>query len=307
MFSNADLKAANLEITVKDGVATLAGEAPSEAARYQAFKLASESPGVTKVDDRMSVKVAEAALPPEPEVKKEERPPAPKPVRPSTPAKPVQQAPAPPPPPPLAATTPAPQAVAPPPAPATPPPPPVKKVELAADTPIVIRMIDPIDSEVDKAGEIFKATLDEPVEVDGEIVLPIGTDVMVRLAEAKTAGRMAGRSELQLELARLQFQGKTYTLNSSTYEQKGASEGKRTAATVGGGAAAGAIIGAIAGGGKGAAIGAAVGAAGGTAVSGMTKGQQIRVPAETRLEFRLESPVTITYDPTKVNTRRNSP
>jgi hypothetical protein len=180
----------------------------------------------------------------------------------------------------------------------------LKKVELDAGTALVIRMLDPVDSEINKMGEAFKATLDEPVDLDGETVLPVGTDVLVRLVEAKAAGRMTGRSELRLELARIQFQGKSYTVNSTTYEQRGASEGKRTAATVGGGAAVGAIIGGIAGGGKGAAIGAAVGAAGGTAVSGMTKGQQIRVPAETRLEFKLESPVTITYDPAKMGTRR---
>ena len=291
MFSVAELKAANLEVTVKDGVVTLAGEAPSEAARYQAFKLASETPGVNKVEDKMSVKLAQAT----PEPVKEEPPPPAKPVRRTTSARPAEQTP--PPPTPTAAPT---QSAA----PAAPPPPTTKQVAIEAGTPIVIRMLDPIDSEVDKTGAMFKATLDEPVEVDGETILPVGTDVTVRLAEAKSAGRMTGRSELHLELARVQFQGKSYTLNSSTYEQAGASRGKRTAATVGGAAAAGAVIGAIAGGGKGAAIGAAVGAAGGTAVQVMTKGQQVRIPAETRLEFKLEAPLKVTYDPSKVSTRR---
>jgi hypothetical protein len=309
MFSDAELKAANLEISVKEGVATLSGEVPSEGVRYQAFKLASETPGVTKVDDRMTVKVAQAPPPSEPEAEPAPPPaPAPKPVKRSAPTKPVgeaQPAPPAPPPPPPPASQPAPQPSAPP-VPATPPPPQPKQVELASGTPIVIRMLDPIDSEVDRPGGMFKATLDDPVEVGGETILPVGTEVMVRLAEAKSAGRMTGRSELHLELARLQFQGKTYTLRSSTYQQVGASRGKRTAVAVGGGAAVGAIIGGIAGGGKGAAIGAAVGAAGGTAVQAMTKGQQVRIPAETRLEFRLDSPVSITYDPTKVLSKRGA-
>ncbi|MFI5173779.1 MAG: BON domain-containing protein, partial [Terriglobia bacterium] len=62
---------------------------------------------------------------------------------------------------------------------------------------------------------------------------------------------------------------------------------------IGGGAALGAVIGAIAGKGKGVAIGAVSGAAAGTAVQVLTKGNQIKIPAETRLSFRLDQPVTI--------------
>jgi outer membrane lipoprotein SlyB len=87
----------------------------------------------------------------------------------------------------------------------------------------------------------------------------------------------------------------------------GSSRGKRTAETVGGGAAIGALIGAIAGGGKGAAIGAGVGAAGGGTVQAVTKGQQIKIPSETRLDFRLENPVEVTYFPEKNRSRRPDP
>ena len=47
--------------------------------------------------------------------------------------------------------------------------------------------------------------------------------------------------------------------------------------------------GGIAGGGKGAAIGAGVGAAGGAGVEVLTKGKQVKVPAETILNFRLDT------------------
>src|SRR5205823_14862149 len=78
------------------------------------------------------------------------------------------------------------------------------------------------------------------------------------------------------------------------WDRKGTGRGKRTAATVGGGAALGAVIGAIAGGGKGAAIGAGAGAAAGTGVQGVTKGQKVELPAETVLDFELAQPVTVT-------------
>ena len=53
----------------------------------------------------------------------------------------------------------------------------------------------------------------------------------------------------------------------------------------------GAIIGGIAAGGKGAAIGAAAGGGAGAGVQILTKGQQVKVPSETLLEFRLQQPV----------------
>jgi len=82
-------------------------------------------------------------------------------------------------------------------------------------------------------------------------------------------------------------------VRTTDYKEIGANRANRTATTVGGTAALGAIIGAIAGGGTGAAVGAASGAAVGTGVQVMTKGQVLKIPAETILEFRLQSPLTI--------------
>jgi hypothetical protein len=66
-----------------------------------------------------------------------------------------------------------------------------------------------------------------------------------------------------------------------------------TAKKVVGGAGLGALIGGIAGGGKGAGIGVLAGAGAGTAVSAAKKGQQISIPSETLLEFRLQQPVSL--------------
>jgi hypothetical protein len=110
---------------------------------------------------------------------------------------------------------------------------------------------------------------------------------------------MTGRSELELSLEKMVLDGKSYPLSSTSYEVAGKSRGKDTATKVGIGAGIGAAIGAIAGGGKGAAIGAAVGAGGGTAIQIATRGQQVKVPSETLLEFKLEAPVSVTYTPAK--------
>jgi len=58
--------------------------------------------------------------------------------------------------------------------------------------------------------------------------------------------------------------------------------------------AIGAAIGAIAGGGKGAAIGAGVGAAAGVGGAMATRGKPATLPTETRINFRLSAPVTVT-------------
>ena len=114
------------------------------------------------------------------------------------------------------------------------------------------------------------------------------------MAEAKEAGHISGSSELQLELTRIVIDGHDYPVVSSDYTVTGKGRGSNTAKKVGGGAIAGAIIGGLAGGGKGAAIGAGVGAGAGGAVQVLTRGQQVKVPSETLLEFRLQQPAAVT-------------
>jgi hypothetical protein len=166
-------------------------------------------------------------------------------------------------------------------------------VTIPAGQSILVRMIDSVDSSKNHVGDIFHASLETDLTVNGTLVARKGTDVYGRLAEAKEAGHMAGSSELQLELTRMVIDGHDYPVVSSDYTLQGKGRGKNTAEKVGGGAALGAIIGAIAGGGKGAAIGAGVGAGAGGAVQVLTRGQQVKVPSETLLEFRLQQPTMV--------------
>jgi hypothetical protein len=167
-------------------------------------------------------------------------------------------------------------------------------ITVPAGQSMLIRMIDGVDSSKNHVGDIFHASLETDLVVGGGLVARKGTDVYGRLAEAKEAAHMAGSAELQLELTRMVVNGQDYPVVSSDYTLKGKGRGSNTAEKVGGGAAVGAIIGAIAGGGRGAAIGAGVGAGAGGAVQVFTRGQQVKVPSETLLEFRLQQPVTIT-------------
>jgi hypothetical protein len=337
MFSDPQTKNADLQVAVKNGVVTLSGTAPSDAARYEAYKLATNLPGVTKVNDQMAVQppvqTAEAApaapppvapVAPHPSAKTKHAPtrsrsahekhphhpadtesvasadqspaqavaPAP-PAQPSQPSQPATSAP-----PATAASAPAnppADASAQPPAQASAPPPASPPVTAAfpAGSTIEIRTVDAIDSKTGQAGDQFQATLEQPLTWNGQLVVPKGANVYLRLTEVQTSGQYKGKSELQLQLVRLEFQGTDYPLTSTTYTEAGASRGQDTAKTVGGGAIVGAIIGAIAGGGKGAVIGGAAGAGAGGVYQGVSKPKQIRIPSETVLDFKLDQPLNI--------------
>jgi outer membrane lipoprotein SlyB len=166
---------------------------------------------------------------------------------------------------------------------------------------VTVRVIDGVDSSVNKAGEIFHASLEAPLVVDNEVLVPKGADVYVRLSNASSAGHISGQSELHLELVKLEFQGNSYPLVSSTYSVSGQNRSKNSAEKIGGGAVLGALIGAIAGGGKGAAIGAGVGGGAGGVYQGATKGQAVKIASETKLDFQLDQPVTVNVLPRNVN------
>jgi hypothetical protein len=168
-----------------------------------------------------------------------------------------------------------------------------KRITVPAGTRILIRTVDAIDSSKQKAGFRFTATLETNLQAEDQVIAPRGTTVYGRLAQASSAGRMSGSSELTLELTDILINGSAYPLLTSTYELKGKGEGGKTAKKVVGGAGLGALVGGIAGGGKGAGIGAAAGAATGTAVAASKKGQQLQIPSESLLEFRLEQPVAL--------------
>ena len=167
-------------------------------------------------------------------------------------------------------------------------------VTVPAGTSLLVRMIDSVDSDKNHVGDRFRASLEQDLAVDGVIVARRGADVYGRLAEAKESGHFEGKSQLKLELTDILINAKLQPIMTGDYEVSGSSRGANTAKKVGVGAVAGTVIGAIAGGGKGAAIGAGVGAGAGAAVQVMTKGEQVHVPSETLLDFRIAQPFTVT-------------
>ena len=166
-------------------------------------------------------------------------------------------------------------------------------IEVPAGTSIAVRMIDPVDSRTDKVGQTYRASLDEPIMVNGNVVVPRGTDVTAKLVDDKQSGRVTGQTVLTIDLESITLQGRVIPLATEEVTRASGSRTKKTGVATGGLAALGAAIGGIAGGGKGAAIGAVTGAGAGAGATVMMKGEQVKIPSETRLTFNLQQPLRI--------------
>jgi hypothetical protein len=187
-----------------------------------------------------------------------------------------------------APAAPAPRAAAPAPAAA----PARTKVTVPSGTAVNVRLTQAIDVDATKAGQTFKAIVDDPVLVGGSIVIPRNASAVIQAVSVEQSGKMKGSDKISLKLNAIGFGGMVYEVTSAYVESKGKGEGRRTARKVGGGAGLGAIVGGIAGGGEGAAIGAAVGAIGGAAVASGGE-EHLKLAAETRLTFQLMSAITV--------------
>jgi BON domain len=277
------LNGQNIKLSVNAGTATLNGTVNNDAARALAAADSGAADGVRTVINNLTVAPQRA----------QKQPSSPKPERRHRPDRnpPADQQamtqPTPPPPPPQEAAPPAP---APPP---RPPAPVVRTVSVAAGTTLPIRLTDALDSATTQTGQTIHGTLAADIIADNMVAIPRGTPVTGRVVDAKDATHFSGSSLLSIELTQVQLKEGPVGVSTAAFIQQGKGRGKNTAVKAGGGAALGAIIGALAGGGKGAAIGAASGGGLGAGVNAVTKGEQVKIPAETLINFKLQSPISV--------------
>jgi hypothetical protein len=280
------LSGQNIQLSVENGRATLSGTVTDEASRALAANDAAAVNGVRTVINNLTVQpvktTAAAASTPAPATVR--RAAAPKQAASmAPPPPPVQQ--------PMQQREPEPVKVVPPPAP---PKPVVRTVTIPAGTTIPVRMIDALETGKTQSNTPFHATLAADLVADGVTAIPRGSNVLGRVVDAKDATHYTGSSMLTIELTQISAQGQTFHVVTDAYSAQGKARGSNTAKKVGGGAAIGAVIGALAGGGKGAAIGAAAGGGLGAGANTVTKGEQVQIPSETLVNFRLQNPVSVT-------------
>ena len=285
----------NIQVAANNGVVTLSGTAADPASRALAGNDAGSVPGVKTVVNNLTVlpQTASATTPDIHPAHQRHPAPPPPPKHESRPARPHPQTTAPPPVD-TRASLPPPAVSTPTPAPAPPPQPVMRTVTLQPGIVIPVRLIDPLDSATAQPDDTFHATLAADLVSGGMIVAPTGTPIEGRIVDAKDAAHFKGSSLLALELTSLDLHGRHISIATDTLSKQGQARGKDTAVKAGGGALLGTVIGAIAGGGKGAAIGAVAGAGAGTGINAATRGQQVKIPAETMLNFTLQQPLSLT-------------
>ena len=279
------LSGQNIQVSVNAATATLNGTVNNDAARALAAADSGAATGVRTVINNLTVAPQRAVKQPPPP-KPERRHHRPNPNPPSDQQAMTQPEPPPPPPPQEAAPA----------QPAPPPPPPapvVRTVTIAEGTSLPIRLADALDSATTQTGQVIHGTLATDLIADNMVAVPSGTPVTGRVVEAKDATHFSGSSLLSIEITQIELKGQPVAVSTAAFSQQGKGRGKNTALKTGGGAALGAIIGGLAGGGKGAAIGAASGGGIGAGVNGVTRGEQVKIPAETLVNFKLQSPISV--------------
>jgi BON domain len=303
IFGDDALKSEPINSSVQDRIATLNGNVSSEAARSLAAADAAQVPGIKTVVNNLSVQAPAAMTaavvppPPPPAPVAPKKLPTPKPAAKPKPAPIVQQAaPAEPPPPPQEAAVippPPPQQELPPPPPPPPPAPEFRNITVPPDTTIPIRITQTLDSATTQQGETFTGTVATDIIEDGLVVIRQGTSVTGRVSAVQEAAHYKGSSLLTVELTSINRRGEKLAITTEPYSVEGKGRGKNTAEKVGGGAAVGAILGGILGGGKGAAIGAAAGGGVGAGANTITRGEQVQIPSESLIRFRLTNTLSL--------------
>lgn len=182
-------------------------------------------------------------------------------------------------------------------APASPPPPPkpvIETITIPAGTDLPVRISESLETGKVQSGDQFHGALADNLVINGQTALRRGASVTGVVTDAKDAARFRGRSELSLELQRVKAANKTLPVSTDALVRQGKARGKDTALKAGGGALFGTLLGALAGGGRGALMGAAAGGAAGTGANAITRGQQVQIPSESILHFKLSQPLTVT-------------
>ena len=167
-------------------------------------------------------------------------------------------------------------------------------VTIRPGTFVMVRMEQEISSDHNQEGDVFSASLAQPIVVDGIVVAQRGQTVMGRVAEAVKAGRASGTSRLALQLTGLTLaDGLQAGIQSQMVNRNGQTSVGNDVGAVATTTAVGAAIGAAADWGRGAAIGAGAGAAAGLIGVLLTRGHATVVYPEQVLTFRIDSPVNV--------------
>jgi hypothetical protein len=166
-------------------------------------------------------------------------------------------------------------------------------VTVPEGTAITATLADAIGTDTSNEGDTFAAHLSSPIAVDGKVVANKGALVKGHVKKVDEPGRVKGKARLELVLDEIQLGGTSHNIPTEPFIAVANDTHTRDAAEIAGGAGVGVAIGAIAGGKKGAALGAIIGGGTGTTAVLLTKGKQLKLEPETKVNFVLSRDVNL--------------
>jgi len=173
-----------------------------------------------------------------------------------------------------------------------------REYTIPAGTVIQVRNATELSSSKLSNGAVFDCVLERPLSVDETVLAARGAHVTGLVVSSDPGGRVKGVASMAVTIRAIAgVRDQSIRVRADSYGAQADTTKGRDAKRTGILAGAGAVVGAIAGGGKGAAIGAGAGAATGVGVNAATRGKAAVIPAETLMEFRLSSPVTVVVRP----------
>ena len=173
------------------------------------------------------------------------------------------------------------------------PAPVVREVTIPAGTTMRLDLASGVASDTSRVEDAVRATLRQPIVVDGLTVLPAGTALSGFVTAAEESGRVKGRARVAYRFDSLRHAGDRYGITTAPIVHQAEATKGEDATKIAIGAGAGAAVGALLGGGSGAAKGAAIGGAGGTGVVLATRGREVRRGPGADISTRLTAPLTV--------------
>jgi hypothetical protein len=92
---------------------------------------------------------------------------------------------------------------------------PTPVVFVPTGTPLTMRLNEPLGSKISQVDQSFAGTVDRDVDVQGRTVIPAGARVTGKVVAVRSAGRLAGEANLQLEVTSVNVSHREFEVRTS--------------------------------------------------------------------------------------------
>lgn len=172
------------------------------------------------------------------------------------------------------------------------------RATIPAGTRLVGALDHAVSTDRSQPGEPVHLRTESSLELADGTTVPAGIVIEGEVVRARGGGRVAGAPELTIRFTALSLQGHRREIAADPLRVRGKDDLAESAALIGGGALIGGVVGALAGN---TTAGVAAGAVIGTGTAVATRGDQIVLPAGQKLRVRLAEPVTVQFQPRKLD------